>query len=62
MLLAVTSVPFGAGGLWSAYKRRFWPMMLCASAAFLLKLWYIGRMTAYYEQHRNEMRDEASSN
>ena len=62
MLLAVTSVPFGAGGLWSAYKRRFWPMMLCASAAFLLKLWYIGRMTASYEQHRNEMRDEASSN
>ena len=28
-------------------------MMLGASAALLLKLWYIDRMVYYYEQHRD---------
>jgi hypothetical protein len=51
-LLTGASGVFGAGALLTAYKRRFWPMMFCASAAFLLKLWYIDRMTVYYERHK----------
>ena len=30
--------------------------------AFLLKLWYIDRMTLYYDQRRNEACNEASGN
>ena len=52
-LLTSTSGAFGLGGLLSAYERRFWPMLFCASTSLLLKLWYIDRMTAYYEKHRN---------
>jgi hypothetical protein len=52
MLLNGASATFFAGGLLSAYKRLLWPMMFYASAAYLLKLWYIDRMTFYYEQHR----------
>jgi hypothetical protein len=47
------SAAFFAGGLLATYRRRFWPMMLGASAALLLKLWYIDRMVFYYEQHRD---------
>ncbi len=54
-VLTGTSALFFAGGVWSAYKRRFWPMIFFANTAFLLKLWYIDRMTFYYEQHRNEV-------
>jgi hypothetical protein len=43
-----------AGGLWSTYRRRTWPMVFCATVAFLLKLWYIDRMTFYYDKHRDE--------
>jgi uncharacterized protein DUF6653 len=59
-VLTGASASFFAGGLWSAYRRRFWPTMFFASTAFLLKLWYIDRMVSYYEQHRNETRDETS--
>ncbi len=52
MLLTAASGVFGAEGLLSAYKRRSWPMVFCASTSLLLKLWYIDRMTFYYEQHR----------
>lgn len=36
-----------------------WPMMLCASAGFLLVLWGIDRYTVYYDQHRNDGPGEA---
>jgi hypothetical protein len=58
--LTSASASFFAGGLWSAYKRRFWPTMFFAGTAFLLKLWYIDRMTFYYEQRRNEAHDETT--
>ena len=51
-LLSAASASSFVVGLVCAYKRQFWPMTLCASAAYLLKLWYIDRMTFYYEQHR----------
>jgi hypothetical protein len=35
--------------------------MFFRGTAFLLKLWYIDRMTFYYEQHRDEAQDEADS-
>ena len=54
MLLSGASATFFAGGLLSAYKRRLWPLMFYASTAYLLKLWYIDRMTFYYEQHRKQ--------
>ena len=41
------SAAFFAGGLLATYRRRFWPMMLGAGAALLLKLWYIDRMVFY---------------
>jgi hypothetical protein len=61
-VLTGASASFFAGGLLSAYKRRFWPTMFFGGTAFLLKLWYIDRMTFYYDQRRNEARDEASGN
>jgi hypothetical protein len=60
MLLGGAAAPFFLGGLWSAYKRRFWPTMLCASTALSLKLWYVDRMTLYYEQHRNDVHGQAN--
>jgi hypothetical protein len=54
MLLSGASATFFAGGLLTAYKRQLWPLMFYASAAYLLKLWYIDRMTFYYEQHRKQ--------
>ena len=36
-------------------------MMFAASAALLLKLWYIDRMVFYYEQHRDAAGSERSS-
>jgi Family of unknown function (DUF6653) len=59
--LTGASAAFFAGGLWSSYKRRFWPTMFFGGTAFLLKLWYIDRMTFYYERHRDEAQDEADS-
>jgi hypothetical protein len=61
-MLTGASAPFFAGGLLSAYKRRFWSTMFFGGTAFLLKLWYIDRMTLFYNQLRNEARDEASGN
>lgn len=58
MLLSIAGVPFFAGALVSAYKRRFWPMMFCGSTALLLKLWFVDRMTLYYEQHRERSLQE----
>jgi hypothetical protein len=58
-MLTSASAAFFAGGLLAAYKRRFWPIMFFGGTAFLLKLWYIDRMTFYYEQHRDEAQDEA---
>ncbi|CAA9466253.1 MAG: hypothetical protein AVDCRST_MAG28-4115 [uncultured Rubrobacteraceae bacterium] len=59
--LTGASAAFFASGLWSAYKRRFWPTMFFGGTAFLLKLWYIDRMTFYYEQHREEARDKRAN-
>jgi hypothetical protein len=59
-LLTAASAVFFAGGLLAAFNRRLRLMMLCAIAAYLLKLWYIDRMTFYYDQHRNDRRGEAS--
>ena len=36
--------------------------MFFGGTAFLLKLWYIDRMVFYYDQRRNETRDEESGN
>jgi hypothetical protein len=52
MLINITSAAFFAGGLMATYRRQFWPMVRFASVALLLKLWYIDRMTFYYERHR----------
>ena len=57
MLLNVTSAAFGAGGIWRAHKRRFWPMVFFVSAGFLLLLWCIGRYASYYDHHHDEARD-----
>ena len=54
LLLSGASATFFASGLLSAYERQLWPLMFYASAAYLLKLWYIDRMTFYYEQHRKQ--------
>ena len=54
------SAAFFAGGLLATYRRRFWPMMLGAGAALLLKLWYIDRMVFYNEQHRDAAGGERS--
>ena len=51
-LINSVSAAFFAGGLLATYRRRFWPMAFCAVVALLLKLWYIDRMTFYYERHR----------
>ena len=56
MALSATSAVFYAGALLAAYKRRFWPMMFFESTSYLLKLWFLDRMTLYYEKHRE--RDE----
>jgi hypothetical protein len=52
ILINTTSAACFAGGLFATYRRRSWPMVLFATVALLLKLWYIDRMTFYYEQHR----------
>jgi hypothetical protein len=52
MLISAASGMVGVVGLVAAYRRRFWPMMLCASAGFLLVLWGIDRYTVYYDQHK----------
>jgi hypothetical protein len=52
MLLSAASGMVGVVGLVAAYRRRLWPMMLCASAGFLLLLWGIDRYTVYYDQHK----------
>ena len=52
MELTATSAVFFAGALVAAYRRRFWPMMFCGGSSYLLKMWFIDRMTFYYEEHR----------
>jgi hypothetical protein len=52
MLINTASAACFAGGLLATYRRRVWPMVYFASVALLLKLWYIDRMTFYYERHR----------
>jgi len=52
MALNATSAVFYAGALLAAYKRRFWPMMFFGGTSYLLKLWFLDRMTFYYEEHR----------
>jgi hypothetical protein len=56
MALSATSAVFFSGALLAAYKRRFWPMMFFGGTSYLLKLWFLDRMTLYYEEHRE--RDE----
>jgi hypothetical protein len=41
-----------AGALLAAYKRRLWPLMFFGGTSYLLKLWFLDRMTLYYEKHR----------
>jgi hypothetical protein len=52
MALNAASAVFYAGALLAAYKRRFWPMMFFGGTSYLLKLWFLDRMTFYYEEHR----------
>ena len=51
MALNAASAVFFAGALLAAYKRRFWPLMFF-EGTYLLKLWFLDRMTLYYEKHR----------
>ena len=46
MALSATSAVFYAGALLAAYKRRFWPMMFFGGTSYLLKLWFLDRMTS----------------
>jgi hypothetical protein len=59
MALNATSAVFFAGALLAAYRRRFWPMMFCGGLSYLLKLWFLDRMTFYYEEHREERQEPA---
>ena len=52
MALNATSAVFFVGALVTAYRRRLWPMMFYAGSSNLLKLWFLDRMTFYYEEHR----------
>ena len=52
MALNATSAVFFAGALLAAHRRRLWPMMFCGGSSYLLKMWFIDRMTFYYEEHR----------
>jgi hypothetical protein len=52
MALNAASAVFFAGALFAAYKRRLWPLMFFGGTTYLLKLWFLDRMTYYYEQHR----------
>jgi hypothetical protein len=52
MALNAASAVFFAGALLGAYRRHFWPMMFCGGPSLLLKLWFLDRMTFYYEEHR----------
>jgi len=53
VVINTVSAAIFAGGLVFAYRQRPWPLALCAVVAFLLKIWYIDRMTFYYERHRD---------
>jgi hypothetical protein len=50
--LNAASAVFFAGALVTACRRRLWPMMFYAGSSNLLKLWFLDRMTFYYEEHR----------
>src|SRR5215213_6153727 len=52
MALNAASAVFYAGALLAAYKRRLWPLMFFGGTSYLLKLWFLDRMTLYYEQQR----------
>jgi hypothetical protein len=52
MTLNSASAVFYAGALLAAYRRRFWPSMFFGGTSYLLKLWFLDRMTLYYENHR----------
>jgi hypothetical protein len=52
MALNTASAVFFAGALLASYRRRFWPMMMCALPTLLLKLWFLDRMTFYYEENK----------
>jgi hypothetical protein len=52
MALNSASAVFYVGALLAAYKRRLWPLMFFGGTSYLLKLWFLDRMTLYYENHR----------
>jgi hypothetical protein len=52
MALNSASAAFYAGALLAAYRRRLWPLMFFGGTSYLLKLWFLDRMTLYYENHR----------
>ncbi len=58
MALNAVSAVFFAGALLAAYRRHFWPMMFCGGSSYLLKMWFLDRMTLYYEEH-HERREPA---
>ena len=51
-LLNIASGIVGVVGIVAAYRRRLWPMVLCAIAGFLLVLWGIDRYAVYYDQYQ----------
>jgi hypothetical protein len=54
MALNTASAVFFAGAIVAAYKRRLWPMLVCAGPSLLLKMWFIDRMTFYYGEHKEQ--------
>jgi hypothetical protein len=52
MALNAASAVFFAGALLGAYMRRLWPLMFFGGTSYLLELWFLDRMTLYYEKHR----------
>jgi hypothetical protein len=52
MALNSASAVFYTGALLAAYRRRLWPLMFFGGTSYLLKLWFLDRMTLYYENHR----------
>ena len=61
MALNAASAVFFVGALLAAYRQGFWPMMFCGGSSYLLKMWFLDRMTLYYEEHheRREPAEEA---
>lgn len=57
MLLNIMSSTFFVSGMYFAYRRRFWPAVICAVTTLMLLVCYLDRMGGYYEQDYNRATD-----